>query len=56
MGAIYSEYYGHEDNNPFILEYEKVLNSITVKDIKKMARKYFDLNHYTVGTLIPENR
>lgn len=55
MGQIYGSYYYNEDRDAAVRDYEKVLNSITVKDLKKMAQKYLDLNHYTVGTLKPEN-
>ncbi len=55
MGQIYGSYYYNEDRDANVRDYEKVLNSITVKDLKKMAQKYLDLNHYTVGTLKPEN-
>ena len=33
----------------------KLENSLTTHDMKRLAKRYFDLGHYSVGTLKPEN-
>lgn len=54
MGRIYGSYYYNEDRNASVTDYEKLVNSLTVKDIKRIAKTYFDLGHYCVGTMKPE--
>ncbi len=55
MGQIYGSYYYKENRDANITDYEAMVNSITTHDIKRIAKTYFDLGHYTVGTLKPEN-
>ncbi|MBP5326377.1 MAG: insulinase family protein [Bacteroidales bacterium] len=55
LGQIMGSYYYNEDRDAVINNYESMVNSLTVKDIKRLAKRYFDLGHYTVGTLKPEN-
>ena len=55
LGQILGSYVYNEDRDEVITNYESMVNSITVKDIKRIAKRYFDLDHYTVGTLKPEN-
>lgn len=38
-----------------ILEYRKLVESITVADIKKAAQKYLDMNNVITGVLLPED-
>ena len=54
MGRIYGSFYYNEDRNASVTDYEKLVNSLTVKDIKRIAKTYFDLGHYCVGTMKPE--
>ena len=54
MGRIYGSYYYNEDRDASVTDYEKMVNSITVKDLKRVAKTYFDLKHYAVGTMKPE--
>jgi hypothetical protein len=44
-----------ENRDANITDYEAMVNSITTHDMKRLARRYFDLGHYAVGTLKPEN-
>jgi zinc protease len=37
-----------------ILNFEKRVDAITIDDVKKAAQKYFDLNNYVTGVLLPE--
>lgn len=53
MNTIRASYYYNEDRDAWSTDYEKIINSITVKDVKAMAKKYLDPNHYAVGTLMP---
>lgn len=54
MNQIYGAYYFNENRDALITDYEAIVNSINVGDIKRLARQYFDLKHYSVGTLKPE--
>ena len=36
-----------------ILTYEKRVDAITIDDVKRVANKYFDLNNYVTGILMP---
>lgn len=53
MGQIYGSYYYNEDRDASVTDYERLVNSLTVKDIKRIAKTYFDLGHYSVGTMKP---
>ena len=55
MGRIYGSYYYNEDRDASVTDYDNIVNSLTPKDLKAIAKKYFDINHYSVGTLKPEN-
>ena len=55
MNNIYSSYYYGENRDKYISEYENLVNSLTTGDLKRIAAKYFNLKHYAVGTLKPEN-
>ena len=55
MGQIYVSYYYNESRDEIVKNYEQIINSITAKEVKAMAKKFLDLNHYTVATLKPEN-
>ena len=37
-----------------ILNFEKRVDALTIEDVKKAAVKYFDLNNYVTGILLPE--
>ena len=54
MGTIFGSYYNNENRDELVSDYEAIVNSVTVSDIKRLAKKYFDLKHYSVGTLKPE--
>lgn len=54
MGRIYGSYFYNENRDASITEYENMVNSITTADLRRVAKKYFDLGHYSVGTLKPE--
>lgn len=54
LGLIQGSYYYNENRDNSITDYETLVNSITVKDIKTIAKRYFDLGHYSVGTMKPE--
>ena len=55
MGQIVGAFMYGENRDAAIADYEAMVNAITVSDIKRIARTYFDLKHYAVGTLKPEN-
>ncbi len=55
MGQIMGSFLYGENRNANITDYENMVNSITVADLKRIAKTYFNLNHYMVGTLKPEN-
>ncbi len=55
MGQIMGSYLYGENRDANISDYENMVNSITVADIKRIAKTYFNLKHYMVGTLKPEN-
>ncbi|MBQ1854946.1 MAG: insulinase family protein, partial [Prevotella sp.] len=54
MGQIMGSYIYKENRDANITDYEAMVNSLTTHDMKRLARRYFDLNHYSVGTLKPE--
>ena len=50
-----SYYYGLDRTNEILLDdYKKLVESITAKDIQKIAKKYINLKNYIVVTLEPE--
>lgn len=53
MGQIMGSYMYNEDRDANVANYNDMVNSLTVKDIKRIAKTYFDLGHYAVGTLKP---
>jgi zinc protease len=55
MGQIMGSYIYGENRDANISDYEAMVNSITTHDMKRLAKRYFDLGHYAVGTLKPEN-
>ena len=55
MNMIYGKYVNHENRDALVANYEDLVNSLTVADLKRIAKTYFDLKHYMVGTLKPEN-
>lgn len=54
MGQLQGAYIYGEDRNEWVNNYAEIVKSITNNDIKAMAKRIFDLNHYTVITLLPE--
>ena len=55
LGQIRNYYMTGEDADWQAAEYNKMVKSITLDDIKAAAAKYFDLNNYVVVTLRPED-
>ena len=55
MGQIMGSYMYNEDRDDNITMYEAMVNSLSTHDMKRLAKRYFDLGHYSVGTLKPEN-
>ena len=55
-GMIYGSYmYDLDRTNEILLDdYKKLVESITAKDIQKIAKKYINLKNYVVVTLEPE--
>jgi predicted Zn-dependent peptidase len=53
---IYGSYmYDLDRSNEILLDdYKKLVESITAKDIQKIAKKYINLKNYIVVTLEPE--
>ena len=50
-----SYYYGLDRTDEILLDdYKKLVDSITAKDIQKLAKKYINLKNYIVVTLEPE--
>lgn len=56
MGQIYGSYFYGENRDANVRDYKDIVNSITAKDVKELAKKYIDFNKYTVVTLKPENK
>ena len=54
MGQIYGSYFYNENRDEYVTNYADYVNKITAKDIKAMAQKFLDVNHYTLVTLKPE--
>ncbi|WP_336514037.1 M16 family metallopeptidase [Pollutibacter soli] len=38
------------------LQYESVVNALTIDDVKTAANKYLDMKNYLIGTLYPESK
>ena len=55
LGQITGAFMYKENRDANITNYNDMVNSLTVKDLKRLAKRYFDLKHYAVGTLKPEN-
>ena len=55
MNIIYGSYYYNENRDEVISKYNEWVNSITAEEIRDLAKKFFDFNHYSVTTLKPEN-
>ena len=55
MGQILGSYQYKENRDANITDYEAMVNSLTTHDMKRLAKRYFDLGDYSVGTLKPEN-
>ncbi|TDI83477.1 MAG: insulinase family protein [Caldithrix sp.] len=55
LRALRSVYY-HESDPKNILTYDKLVESLTLADIKKAARKYFNTENYVEVVLYPEDR
>jgi zinc protease len=55
LSNIRNGYMTGEDGEWQVNEYNKMVKSITLDDIKAAAAKYFDLNNYVVVTLRPED-
>ena len=55
MNIIYGSYYYNENRDEVIEKYNEWVNSITAEEVRDMAKKFFDFNHYSVTTLKPEN-
>ena len=53
MGQIMGSYRFNESRDD-IDKYDQLVKSVSVKDIKKMAKKYLNLKNYVVVTLKPE--
>jgi zinc protease len=53
---LYGSYYNNPDRTDEVLldDYKKLVESITAKDIQKIAKKYINLKNYIVVTLEPE--
>ena len=55
LSNIRNSYMTGEDADWQVTEYNKMVKSITIDDIKAVAAKYLDLNNYVVVTLRPED-
>lgn len=56
LGQIYGSYFYGEDRDANVTQYNDIINGLTSKDIKNLAKKYLDLKHYAVGTMLPEEK
>lgn len=54
MGQIRGSYQYNESRDEMVANYEQLVKSVTAKDIKAAAAKYFNLNNYIVVMLKPE--
>jgi zinc protease len=45
----------NQDNPENILDYEQKINSITVEDLQKVAKKYLTLNNMVKSVMYPES-
>ena len=55
LGQMKGSYMFNENRNYQVTEYERMVRSITTKDIKRVAKKYTNLDNYIVVTLRPED-
>jgi zinc protease len=55
LSNIRNSYMTGEDSDWQVIEYNKMVKSITIDDIKAVASKYFDLTNYVVVSLRPED-
>lgn len=55
LSQIQGAFMYNENRDANITSYNDMVNSLTTKDLKRLAKHYFDLGHYAVGTLKPEN-
>ena len=55
LSNIRNSYITGEDCDWQVAEYNKMVKSITIEDIKNVASKYFDLTNYVVVSLRPED-
>ncbi len=55
MGQIQGSYRFNESRDYQVNDYERIVRSVTTKDIRNIAKRYVNLNNYVVVTLRPEN-
>ena len=55
MGQIQGSYRYNENRDYQVNDYERIVRSITTKDLRNIAKRYVNLNNYVVVTLRPEN-
>lgn len=55
MGQIQGSYRYNENRDYQVNDYERIVRSVTTKDIRNIAKRYVNLNNYVVVTLRPEN-
>lgn len=55
MGQIQGSYRFNENRDYQVNDYERIVRSVTTKDIRNIAKRYVNLNNYVVVTLRPEN-
>jgi predicted Zn-dependent peptidase len=53
VAGLYGEYYVKGNINP-LLEYEEKLDKLTLKDIERTAKKYFD-HHFSTTVILKKN-
>ncbi len=56
LGEIQSSYRFNESRDFQVNMYEKMVKSITINDIKNVAKKYVNFKNYTVVSLKPESK
>ena len=55
QGQIQSSYRFNENRDYVVNSYERMVRSVTTKDIRNLAKRYTNLNNYVVVTLRPED-
>ena len=55
MGQIQGSYRYNENRDYQVNDYERIVRSVTTKDLRNIAKRYVNLNNYVVVTLRPEN-